>query len=360
MRYAVRADQMTKPTWTKTTRASSMLGIGSSLLLLACATGSGDQCRLADDCGRGERCVDGTCVAALPDAGPAPDAGAGADGGAPDGGAPTTDGGPDGMDAGPGGEDAGPGGEDAGPGDAGPTPGPCGLEPCGIWRLGPAATAWSAWPTGSDTFAPSAPVVAAFDLEMLGIAYVLTESTYHVLRLSDRAWIADGSRDALFPEASGVSLRAAYSIPSDHAGGDGTTSGLTLLGADAVLLYDVTLADESAAFQSRIDDFSWSDPNAPSPSAVRFGWLDVTNARGFAAGNPQDLCPDVSATEYGPYAAFVTASRVHMQEVGFGCSKFLDPFAPASRPPLSYADAPSVGAIGGSFWNQGSLWLVAE
>lgn len=330
-----------------------LLCVGLSSLLWACADGGSDECRFVSDCARGERCVDGACVPAPLDGGPAVDAG-------PE--RPPDAGDPERPDAGPpdprdgGADDAGRP-RDAGPGDAGPEPGPCGLEPCGLWRLGPAATSWQAWPTGDGTFAPSAPVQAAFDLESAGVAYVLTAGTYHVLRLSDRAWIEDGGRDELVPEASGARLRSAYTIPADHAG-DGTVEGITLESTSSVYVYEMTLADRSIAFDRRIDDFSWSDPLAPTRASIRFAWLDVTNARGFASGDPSTLC-DTSATSYGPYAGYVTATRVHLQDAGH-CFAFLDRFAPTTAPPFSYVDAPSVGVIAGAFWNQGSLWLVGE
>jgi len=203
-------------------------------------------------------------------------------------------------------------------------------------------------------------VRAAFDLESEGLAYVLTDASYHVLRLSDRSWIQEGARDSLFPEASGVAIRVAYTVPADHAGGDGLNEGITLQSAGAAYLYSLRLADREVTFEDSVTDFgdAWDAPLAPSRSAVRLTWLDVENSRDWAVGDPSAIC-GAGATSVGPYFGLVTATDVHLLEAG-SCFEFIEQRATTAFPPFMSTGAPSAASMGGAFWNQGSLWLVAE
>ncbi|MBX3247591.1 MAG: hypothetical protein KF901_10480 [Myxococcales bacterium] len=326
------------------TRIGSLVGI--VVTLASCAQARTVMCTTVAECAAGERCIDGRCAAARRE-----DAGTDA---AADASEPTDAGEPDaGFDA------ALDAGFDAGV-DAGPPLGPCGVSPCAIYRLPAGATSWSAWPLGDGTFAPRSPVRAAFDLETIALAYVLTDSTYHVLRLADRQWIAEGPRDTLFPQAAGDSIRAAYTVPANHAGGDGDNESITLHSPTGAYLYSIRLSTRVVTYVRTVTMFSdaWSAPLAPSHSQLRWTFLDTANSRGWGNGNPSTLC-GAAATTVGPYFAIGTATHTHLLEAG-SCFEFYRREPNAAFPPFSMTGAPSPSAIGAAFWNQGGLWMLTE
>ncbi len=315
--------------------------------VVACADGL-VPCGTTAECGRGELCLDGLCQEAelRTDAGRdiGTDTGreAGGDARAPD----------VGVDVGT--PDVS---TDVGVPDT-PPAGPCGAGGCVVFRLGPGSASWTGFDRGAGTFAPSAPIRAAFDIESAGLGYVLTDASYHVLRLSDRMWIAEGPRDALFPEASGVSLLVAYSVPADHGGGDGTHEGVTLQSVDSAYNYSLRLSDRTVTFTSRITDFgdAWLAPLAPPRPALLFVWLDTENSRGWAVGDPFALCGARPRT-IGPYSGVVTATDVHVLEAG-SCFEFSSRESNMTFAPFALPDAPVTSSIRAAFWNQGSLWLL--
>ncbi|MBX3248600.1 MAG: hypothetical protein KF901_15595 [Myxococcales bacterium] len=303
--------------------------------LVACANGEGAQCTTVAECGAGERCVDGRCVSGRREDG-------GVDAGPLDAGRDASD-------------DAEP--ERDGGVDAGPPPGPCGLEPCAIWTIAPAETAWSAYPAIASALAPTSPVRAAFDVESIELAYVLTDTTYHVLRLADRTWVEAGNRDLLFPEAAGAALNSAFSIPAGYLGGNPDVEPLSLSSAGSVYQYQMTLPARLVAFTNQVDERTWEPPFAPDPALVRFSWTAAENP-GWAAGDPNGLCGEGPPMIEG-YAAFATSTDVHIYE-GQHCFEFASRTPIGDFAPFRRLGAPPIARIGAAFWNAGRLWILAE
>ncbi|MEM6958638.1 MAG: hypothetical protein AAF645_23345, partial [Myxococcota bacterium] len=117
--------------------------------------------------------------------------------------------------------------------------GPCGDAPCNALFSGDGE--WTTRRRGAVAFAPSAPVLAAFDIETAGRAFVLTAGSVHTLRLSDGEYVASATLATLFPEVEG-SVVTANSIPAGHAGGDPNVEGvqLTTINRAYQYAYDLT------------------------------------------------------------------------------------------------------------------------
>lgn len=247
---------------------------------------------------------------------------------------------------------------DAGLADAGAVDaGTCAGGPCDLWVLPHRAARWSPVTRGTGPFAPTTPIRAAFDVEALGQAWVLTDGTYHVMRLSDRAWIAAGTRNTLFPEASGAALRTALSLPYPHGGGYEI---VFLSSATAVYHYDVQWADGQIVFREITTEFGpeWSAPNAPVRARIRFDWFDDLNDRGWASVDPSTLC-DTTLTALGAYGVYVTDTHTHLQD-GLACFQFFRRDPLPSFAPLALPGAPDAAVIGAAFQHGGALYLFAE
>jgi len=319
------------------------LPVGFALALqLACAASSpsSDRCETVADCAAGRRCVDGRCVV-VRDAGAESDVGTEDDAGMDDGGLDDAE---TPIDA---------------PVDA-PTPGPCGFERCAIWRLPADATVWEAYPLGGGTFAPTSAIVAAFDLETEGRAYVLTETTAHVLQLSDRRWLSGTTTATLFPEAEADVVLGAYSVPTTIANGDGIHEGVTLQSGSAAYNYQLNLETGAVRHVSTITNFSdaWDAALAPPAEDVRFIWLDVDGTRDWVSASPMDTC-GIGPDEMEGYAVVGTRARSHVLEAGW-CFEFVAAPVHAGFAPFTYEGAPNPSEIGATFWNQGELWAFAE
>ena len=312
--------------------------IGWSVLMMAVA--------LAGGCARGTdtvpRCEGLRC--------PERDA-AGADGGEDGGGLDA--GGVDGGSLDGGSLDAGPAPDGGTSPDGGTT---CGGARCDLWMLPSGATRWTALSRGTTGFAPTTPVRAAFDVESLGRAWVLTDGTYHVMRLSDRAWIAGGERNALFPEASGAALRTGFSLPSPAA----PHEIVFLNSATAAYSYEAQWSDGRMVFGSVTTTFGpeWSAAFAPARDQLRFDWVDLENTSGWASLDPRTLC-DTTATTLTTYAVLGTGDAAHLLE-GSSCFEFFRRDPHPTFGPLGFPDAPPVAAIGAAFMSAGTIYLLAE
>lgn len=314
------------------------LVIVSSALACAASSPSSDRCETVADCAAGRRCVDGRCVAQR-------DSGTDVDAGRPDAGSEP-------MDAG-----------DAAPFDAGvdaPEPGPCGFERCAIWRLPEGATTWEPYPLGDGAFAPTTAIRAAFDLETEGRAYVLTDTTVHVLQLSDRRWLSGTTTAALFPEAEADDILGAYSVPANVPNGDGMNEGVTLQSASGAYNYELNLASGVARHVSTVTNFgdAWDAPLAPSSEDVRFVFVDVEGSRDWVSASPRATC-GIGPNEVESYAVVGTRSRVHVLEAGY-CFEFVAAPVHAAFEPFTYEGAPDPTEIGATFWSAGELWAFAE
>lgn len=242
--------------------------------------------------------------------------------------------------------------------DAGPI-GPCGAAGCAGWLLSRGAPTWTPIARPSGPFAPTAPVRAAFDVESLNIAYVLTDTNYHVLRLSDRTYTGAGARSDLFPRSTGALINA-YSITAGHAGSDPNLESITIESVTSAQIYSFNLTTRGVAFVSEVTDFgpAWADPSAPARSTIRAAWLALDNDAGWVSGVPSTLCPGGTSSTTA-YAGVISTSTVHVVEAA-NCFEFFTPIAYAAFPPFTRPGSPRVEDVAATFYNHGDLWILAE
>ena len=242
--------------------------------------------------------------------------------------------------------------------DAGPI-GPCGAAGCAGWLLSRGAPTWTPIARPPGPFAPTSPVRAAFDIESLNIAYVLTDATYHILRLSDRTFTGAGSRSDLFPRSTGALINA-YAVTAGHAGSDPNLESVTIESVGSAQIYNFNLATRGVAFVSEVTDFgpAWAGPRAPARSTIRATWLALDNDSGWVSGVPSSLCASGTSTTTA-YAGVISTSTIHVVEAA-NCFDFYTPVAYTAFPPFSRPGAPRVEDVAAAFYNHGDLWILAE
>lgn len=209
----------------------------------------------------------------------------------------------------------------------------------------------------ASAFAPASPIVGAFDIESLDVAYVLTSTTFHVLRLTDGAYIGSGSLGGRFPGLVGAVLSAA-SVPAGHAGGDANLEGVTFATRDVVFLFEYNITTEQFRQTGDPIDYGddWLTAFAPDRNAVLGGWLALENDDGWLPGSPRISCGR-DADAFAVYIAYLADGQVHLFDAGH-CNDFVARIPAASFAPFQRSGAPDFASIGGSFYHQGDLWIL--
>lgn len=233
--------------------------------------------------------------------------------------------------------------------------GPCGAAGCRAWVLRRGATEWTAIPRMPAPLGPTTPVRDVFDVESQRIAYLLTDTTFHVLRLSDMTFTSAGRRDDLIPHSAGLTTRSSGSSP---AGLDQTFEtvgiGIPTFGAH---LYHLDLATHAMSFVVEAPfGADWSTPSAPNPALIRLGWLAGDNDAGWVTGSPQTLC-ETASTRTTTYIAFVTDTAVHISDST--CGAFYPPIPHTSFVPFTLPGTPMLASVAAGFYNGGELWAFA-
>lgn len=235
------------------------------------------------------------------------------------------------------------------------------LAACDAWVLAPDTGAWSPITIGGPApLAPSGEVLAAFDIEAPQLVYVLSATDVSILDLETQSWITKLDFGATFPNIGDDPLLAAYSIPGHWGaqfGGDANIEGITMVSSTTVYIYRYDIEAETFTFgEASAFAESWFTPNAPPQGQLSAGWLDVTNAHGWATGSPEALC-GAAATETGPHVPIIAANQVHIVDAG-SCFEFYAPETYASFVPTSLPGAPDVGIVGaGAYSETQGLWL---
>ncbi|MFT5358943.1 MAG: hypothetical protein ACI9KE_006184, partial [Polyangiales bacterium] len=204
---------------------------------------------------------------------------------------------------------------------------PVGARSCWLWAS--TGANWNSYPepTGGAN-EPSSDVVAAFDVEAMGEGYVLTNTTFHVLRLSDRAWLASGPLTGLL---SGLDAPPAYalSIPATHSGTGQerlelvTTSGVRFSFDHRTGTRSWTAAGSAGC----CDSAAWSSPNALAFEDIRAAWFDPTNTRNIYNDIADPLCPAAEGYEGDiAFATFLSDDRMLHQLESQNCFEFAPPW----------------------------------
>jgi hypothetical protein len=236
--------------------------------------------------------------------------------------------------------------------------GPCGAVECSMWVLEDRAAAWSASAAPGSAAAPDSPIRAAFDIESLGIAYVLTDSTYHVLRLSDRTYVEAGIRTAEFPELTSE-LLAASSVPAGHAGSDPTRESVTFMTRAGAVIYSFNISSSTFSHSRTVTDLGpeWEARLAPTLGMVRAGWLALEDDDRWTSGSPSASCGR-AGSRFTVYLAFITSAG-HIFDAGT-CAAFVQRASYVAFPPFTRGGAPSSDSVAAAFYNDGDLWLLAS
>lgn len=221
---------------------------------------------------------------------------------------------------------------------------------CGLFVYALDADAWSRLPLDGDAtgFAPLLPVEAAVGLEDVGLAWVLTAETYHVLDTDRLAWIAAGDRDDLFPEVARQEVTTALSVPGWW--GDGEHADVYLLTGTGTWVYRYTLASGALElWLAQGYSADWDSDLAPSPTTVTAGWLAVEDPRGWLSGvDPEDVCGATGSL--GPYFVLLTtAGQAHLYDAGY-CFAFSARLPAAGWGPFTGTGAPDPSVLGATAW----------
>ncbi|MFO0561061.1 MAG: putative metal-binding motif-containing protein [Polyangiales bacterium] len=233
---------------------------------------------------------------------------------------------------------------------------------CGLWQFNGSTGSWSTFALDAmaDAGAPSpnAPASAirfALDIESLRIAYVFTNTTYHVLDAQTRQWTASGSRATLIPQLAGADAFVGYTIPAGHGGGDPNLESAAILTTGGVINVQFDIAARRFTFRQTDPVPMWMPPG-PTYTSVRAAWLDVTNAYGWVTTAPSSLCA-TGPMMTGPYAGAISGDRVHIFEAG-SCFVWAPTVPFATFAPFARPNAPPLARIATTFYQNGSLFVL--
>ena len=195
---------------------------------------------------------------------------------------------------------------------------------CGIWAYNGIQGTWTAYaldPVGSG-HGPAEGIEAAFAITDLNQVWVLTETRYHVLDPQSLAWINSGLRDDIFPELSGMTIRAGACLSAAYQGGD--LASIALVTDTLFYSFSYTVTGGYFAYAGANEYVGvWEGAFAPAPDAVLGAWLNEGNEHGWATeGNPADLCGAESVT-IGTYISFMSnEGRLYLYDAQY-CGDFL-------------------------------------
>jgi len=219
------------------------------------------------------------------------------------------------------------------------------------------------YPEPNDAAAPPpADVVAAFDVEAMGEAYVLTASTYHVLDLADRVWVTSGPLANLLPGLSGTPVYA-VSIPAsyDGLGATGSERALVTTTAGQTYAFDHmtgTRRWRADRVESCCPASSWAAAGAPSFSDIRAAWFDSNNMRRlYPHHTPLCAAAGGAGTEFAYYALLASPSLHYLESTH--CMEFAPPINSTDREPFGGTRVgpgsplePNPASVGAMFYHE--------
>ncbi len=232
---------------------------------------------------------------------------------------------------------------------------------CWLWRWDPAG-GWQGYtmPEAASPLAPSAPILAAFDVEERAEAWLLTASTYHVLQLGDLSWVAAGDLigpASPFPGFTGTPV-GAFNISASRSGGP--EQAIVAVEGELAFVYEVLDVDArtwrlvSTAEPPRDDPF-WTSPGAPAWTAIQAGWFARDNPNGWVTRLPSGCGAQLADVTY---QVILSATHAHVYVAGCG---FLDtPLPLAGFGPFTTPNGPPTNTLGATFYRErsGHLWAI--
>lgn len=234
-----------------------------------------------------------------------------------------------------------------------------GDDRCAIWVLGDDLTTWQRYRLAGaeiNEHVPTEPILAAFDAHQLSIAYVFTDTTYHVLELNTMSWIFSGMRTELLPELDGVQLLAISSVNNTDDPISTATERINFITPGGIEVYNFHLSTQDFTYNETLG-YDFAPPeHSPIPTEIRSAWIDTgTYPWEFL---PTTVCED-QVQELTYYGAALTTNRVHLQELS-SCYDFVASPLFISFPAFTLEGAPMASQlIGATFWHDG-LFVFRE
>jgi hypothetical protein len=202
--------------------------------------------------------------------------------------------------------------------------------------------------------APGGPVLAAFNIRELDLAYVLTADSWHLLNLSNRTWIATGRLDQLMPEVTGL-VQGAYAVPSDHANGDGVISGVYVLAGGVAHVYDFNV--QTRGFSHHVSVVpEWTGDFAPQRARIRTWWIDVEHSAGWYSAEPADHCDLMHDPDFTVVISALESTSVHAYDGGY-CQLWVEEVPQSVFSPFREPGTPDVTSINAAFWHETAFYV---
>lgn len=247
----------------------------------------------------------------------------------------------------------------------------CDEGPAQLWFFPSGATSWRRYSYGSGPNAPTSPIRAAISVDDGREAYVMTDSTFHVLSLtaSTPTWVRTGPLDGAgqLPDvlATGGEILFAWSLnDAFFDGGDPLVESLAIV---------VDVAGETRAFSYGYDagtrEFTrdleqpttgapccdWTAETGVTPlqaAQVRAQWLDEANLDRWT-----DTC-SADADSHAYIGSLATADEVAFQPICTNLS-FSERIPARTFTPFDGTDGPILGSVAAAVWSSG-LYLFTD
>ena len=212
-------------------------------------------------------------------------------------------------------------------------------------------TVYFAW----NQHAPTTPIVAAANVQERNEIYVFTRSTYHVLQVPSRNWIAHGTLSSSFSGLPTATFHAAYGVSWPST----ASTDITFFNGSQYYLYKVSTSFGTISFNTS-GTIDWSyDPLAPNPANVKAVFLALENNRGWVDCSPNALCGGGGSVT-GPYAALLgTNNLFYIQESGY-CFQVCYSTNASGFQPFSLTGAPQASRIQAMAYANGGLYVFTQ
>ncbi|MDC0715915.1 hypothetical protein [Nannocystis bainbridge] len=217
---------------------------------------------------------------------------------------------------------------------------------CAYWYFDEVQLGWEriALPQPPPRHAPAAPAIAAFDLHTHDQIFVLTATTYHVLRGSDGSWLASGPLADVFPGLP-FPLLQSYAVYQP----DFDNYIVYAVGDPIARLYSFAVVPDGFMTEYATEDACCGSftqlVNPGTPAAVRDLFIDLTPPFSWVGGQFYATCVD-ELLPLTQYAAWVTPTDVFVQDLAF-CFEMVAQSPIAQFPPFAAPGAPPGERIGG-------------
>ena len=242
---------------------------------------------------------------------------------------------------------------------------------CYIWRLRAGGETWRGFgrdPANSGN-APEQAIRAAFDLEQLDQAIVLTNETFQTFTPSSMHWGEQAALADIEPGLEEAYIYAARSFPAafyQRTAGQDAIQIIAEKNGGAAVWAATFLPSEPRFDFSQVGEplnaHRDSEHAPPAWSAYTASWLDNTNARGWVDRELRHVCPEkISNDNTEPlvnYLAIVADEGLYFAEPVI-CLRYFASGAYAESAPGRILGAPPVDRIGAAMFHQGDLWIFA-